>query len=285
MPTRRPISSSRVLPTWGRLRSRRRLPTSGRIIAAMLDTPQLRTTPPMHASTRAACALLLPMALGCSPRGSAPPPPAAAVQARADDDPLRDLSPEVRQIAREVEQVRGLRFRRPFTFVAVTDDELEAHFDEGKLESTRDASDPGALWAFGFLDRPRHRRGSRASSRGADHAPRGSSASSSTRRGGSTCARAQPPIRASSPTSSRTRWRTITCRSRSTRRPTTASSRFGRSTRATRRSPLRSSSARARVGRRRRRCATRPRGTPRRATSPAPRTRRPHAQARQHRSP
>lgn len=106
----------------------------------------------MHASTRAACALLLPLALGCSPRSSPPAPAPAA--AASSDDPLRELSPEVRQIAREVEQVRGLRFRRPFTFVPVTDDELEAHFDEGKLESTRDASDPGALWAFGFLDRP-----------------------------------------------------------------------------------------------------------------------------------
>ncbi len=101
---------------------------------------------------------LLAASVGCS---SSPAPsrlgplPQGPGATEAGVDPLAALSPEHRQIARDVERARGLRFRRPFTVTVVSDKRLEAHFDEGKLEPTSDACNLDALWAFGLLrERP-----------------------------------------------------------------------------------------------------------------------------------
>lgn len=102
---------------------------------------------------------LLAASVGCSsspaPSRSLGPLPQKPGATEAAVDPLAALSPEHRQIAREVERARGLRFRRPFTVTVVSDKKLEAHFDEGKLEPTADACNLDALWAFGILrERP-----------------------------------------------------------------------------------------------------------------------------------
>lgn len=92
------------------------------------------------------------LALGCSHGGGstrAEAAPSGALAAGAD--PLASLSPEVRTLAREVEQARGLRFRRPVEFLPVEDADLDHHLEEGRIEPAPDASAPEALWAFGFL--------------------------------------------------------------------------------------------------------------------------------------
>jgi hypothetical protein len=90
------------------------------------------------------------VALGCSaaPRRD---PVASAPPAQAVVDPLAELPPDVRQLAHEVEEVRGLTFRRPLTVIALDDADFVRHFSEGLLEQTPDASNAPALWAFGFL--------------------------------------------------------------------------------------------------------------------------------------
>jgi hypothetical protein len=91
---------------------------------------------------------LLASAVACGPVATTP---AKAVASAPAADPLAEMPAELREIARDVEQARGLAFRRPVRVVFVDEDELESHFDEGALELAPDAVDPAALWAFGLL--------------------------------------------------------------------------------------------------------------------------------------
>lgn len=91
--------------------------------------------------------------------GCASPPAASEAHGRrpvtaSTPAPLAALSPELRQIAEQVERARGLRFRRPFTIFFVDDDEMRAHFGEGKIDAPPDAAEPSALWAFGLIKKP-----------------------------------------------------------------------------------------------------------------------------------
>lgn len=96
-------------------------------------------------------AALLACVAGCAGPPTVAPPPAP--RTIATFDPLAELTPDLRELAKEVEAARGLAFRRPIRVVFVDDAELESHVAEGKLEPTPDAVDPGALWAFGLLKR------------------------------------------------------------------------------------------------------------------------------------
>lgn len=93
---------------------------------------------------------LLMAAAGCAHGPATPPPTVAPVPTV---DPLADMPADLREIARDVEQARGLAFRRPVRVVFVDEDELESHFDEGALVMAPDAVDPAALWAFGLLEK------------------------------------------------------------------------------------------------------------------------------------